>query len=192
MLTLPKTKLFCLGNFFPWVALCHQTWFNHPKIDLVADDFSLYRFRSLLVCWKHQIVFEVQTGNKHRNYHSSITSKQIQSCDTPLYSSLPFPLIQEVYFPSITVCNINQVEGSFLKDIDIYGNLSQLNVLYDEYISGRDRDLTSNEESLLKSIQWIQSTNLTHGKSITEFTRYLAKKVMHVYLCIHLFRLMSF
>ena len=117
---------------------------------------------------------------------------KIQSCDTPLYSSLPFPLIQEVYFPSITVCNINQVEGSFLKDIDIYGNLSQLNVLYDEYISGRDRDLTSNEESLLKSIQWIQSTNLTHGKSITEFTRYLAKKVMHVYLCMNLFRLMSF
>ena len=42
------------------------------------------------------------------------------------------------------------MEGSFLKEIDIYGNLSQQNVLYDEYISGRNRDLTQEEEKLLK------------------------------------------
>ena len=76
-------------------------------------------------------------------------------------------ILQEVYFPSITVCNINQVEGSFLREIGIYGNLSQLNVLYDEYISGRERDLTWKDQTFLESIQWLKSTNLTHDKSIT-------------------------
>ena len=45
------------------------------------------------------------------------------------------------------------MEGSFLKEIDIYGNLSQQNVLYDEYISGRNRDLTQEEQKLLKRLE---------------------------------------
>ena len=55
--------------------------------------------------------------------------------------------------------------------VGIYGNLSQLNVLYDEYISGRDRDLTLEEQKLLQSIDWLRSIDLLHDKSITAFTR---------------------
>ena len=43
---------------------------------------------------------------------------------------------QDVVFPSITVCNLNQLEASFLMDINAYGNLNKTNDLLDEFIFG--------------------------------------------------------
>ena len=39
---------------------------------------------------------------------------------------------QDVVFPSITICNLNQVEASFLKDLGIFGNNMMTKILFDE------------------------------------------------------------
>jgi hypothetical protein len=58
-----------------------------------------------------------------------------------------------------------------LKKIGIYGNLTQLEALFDEYISGRSESQTEKEKRILKSIPWIDTVDLKYGKSITYFTR---------------------
>ena len=43
---------------------------------------------------------------------------------------------QHVIFPSITVCNLNQIEASFLKDLGVYGNKEQTDALIKEFKLG--------------------------------------------------------
>lgn len=80
--------------------------------------------------------------------------------------------LQDVYFPAITVCNINQVEASFLRQIDIGRNLSQMNALYDEYITGHaQQHLEPEADAMLQTIQWLKTVDLKRNTSITDFTR---------------------
>ena len=55
-------------------------------------------------------------------------------------------------FPSITVCNQNQVEASFLRDLNIHGNTGKVNLLFDEFIHGHDRNLSKEEEEFLDNV----------------------------------------
>ena len=77
--------------------------------------------------------------------------------------------IKEVYFPSITVCNINQVEASFLKKIGIHGNLSQTNAIFDQYITGKEGGITKEQEDILETIPWLKEVDLLQ-EPITSFT----------------------
>ena len=49
----------------------------------------------------------------------------------------------------MTICNINQVEASFLKENNAYGNITRMNILFDEYINGRQGNLSKDEEAYL-------------------------------------------
>ncbi len=68
-----------------------------------------------------------------------------RSCNSLRFSFGLFS--QEVFFPAITVCNINQVEASFMKQIGIYHNLSQMRALYNEFISGGHEESEDKEHS---------------------------------------------
>ena len=60
---------------------------------------------------------------------------------------------QEVVFPSMTICNLNQVEASFLKENDAYGNMTKMNVLLNEFIKGRKGNLSKHDETYLNQMK---------------------------------------
>ena len=61
-------------------------------------------------------------------------------------------IFQDVEFPSITVCNLNQVEASFMKDLGIYGNTTMTKLLYKEYINGHNSTLSHEEEAFVNKV----------------------------------------
>ena len=52
----------------------------------------------------------------------------------------------------MTVCNLNQVEASFLKDLGIFGNTTMTKLLFNEFINGRQNNLTQEEEEFIKKV----------------------------------------
>ena len=50
------------------------------------------------------------------------------------------------------MCNVNQVEASFLMEHGFHGNLSQTSALFDEYISGKKGGLTEDQKKQLESL----------------------------------------
>ena len=58
-------------------------------------------------------------------------------------------------FPSITICNLNQVTATSIKHIfpHLVKMDHRINVLIDEFISGRDNNLTEKEEKIVENIQ---------------------------------------
>ena len=59
---------------------------------------------------------------------------------------------QELYFPTITVCNLNQVEASRLEAMGVYGNKSRMDAVFDEFIIGRKGDISEKEQNILDSL----------------------------------------
>ena len=68
---------------------------------------------------------------------------------------------QEVVWPTITVCNLNQIEASFLKDLGVYGNVELTNVLKNEFVLGRQGKLSPEHENLVNQIKDLVGPNLT-------------------------------
>ena len=56
-------------------------------------------------------------------------------------------------FPSITICNLNQLEASFMKDFSAFGNTSLTNLMINEFIKGHQRNLTEVEEKTINEIK---------------------------------------
>ena len=61
--------------------------------------------------------------------------------------------LKEAIFPSLTVCNFNQLEASFMKELGIYGNKNLTDLLLKEFMIGRQENLTEFEMELLKEIK---------------------------------------
>ena len=72
--------------------------------------------------------------------------------------------MQEVEWPSITICNVNQVEASSLKDVNAYdvatGNVNKQlsDLLIHEYILGHNKDISQDHKNLINSINDIVKT----------------------------------
>ena len=64
----------------------------------------------------------------------------------------------------MTVCNQNQVEASFLKDLDMYGNTEMVKLLFDEFINGHQRNLSLSEKQLLNNV--LSNISVGHKSSI--------------------------
>ena len=56
-------------------------------------------------------------------------------------------------FPSVTVCNQNQVEASFLKEMNIYGNATKIRHLFNDFINGHQRNLSTEEKKLSENLK---------------------------------------
>ena len=53
----------------------------------------------------------------------------------------------------MTICNINQVEASFLKENNAYENITRMKLFFNEFIKGRQGNLSKDEETYLKEIK---------------------------------------
>lgn len=47
--------------------------------------------------------------------------------------------LTEVFFPSVVVCNINQVRKSFFEELGIYDNETFIRQIYYDYIEGKSK-----------------------------------------------------
>ena len=71
-----------------------------------------------------------------------------------LYSRLHKQFLQDVVFPSITVCNLNQMEASFFRYLNASGNATLTNLLINEFLNGRPENLTENEKIIIDDIKY--------------------------------------
>ena len=60
--------------------------------------------------------------------------------------------MQDVTFPSITICNLNKIEASFLKELNLYGNQDATDNLMKEFIDGRNGNKSQQEEAEIKQV----------------------------------------
>ena len=72
------------------------------------------------------------------------TSEFIQSTvQTTLDGSVP---LSEVFFPSVVVCNINQIRKSFFAELGFYENDTLVRIMYEDFIKGTmDSDWEASE-----------------------------------------------
>ena len=70
-------------------------------------------------------------------------------------------------FPSITVCNLNKIEASFLKEVGINGDPDAVDTLMKEFIDGRNESLTKVEEDTIEKVKNFIGLNYT----FQEFSR---------------------
>jgi hypothetical protein len=49
--------------------------------------------------------------------------------------------LSEVFFPSVVVCNINQVRKSFFEELGIYDNETFIRQIYFDFIEGKSRSI---------------------------------------------------
>ena len=54
--------------------------------------------------------------------------------------------LSEVFFPSVVVCNINQVRKSFFEELGIYDNETFIRQIYYDYIEGGSKKMGNHEE----------------------------------------------
>ena len=55
-------------------------------------------------------------------------------------------------FPSVTICNLNKIEASFLKELNLYGNQDATDNLMKEFIDGRNGNKSQQEEAEIKQV----------------------------------------
>ena len=60
--------------------------------------------------------------------------------------------MQDVTFPTITICNLNKIEASFLKELNIYGDQDAVENLMKEFIDGRNGNKSQQEEAEIKQV----------------------------------------
>ena len=51
------------------------------------------------------------------------------------------------------MCNLNQLEASLLKSLDIYGNITLTNLVINEFVKGRQEELTQQEKMIMDKIK---------------------------------------
>ena len=86
-------------------------------------------FRSLF--WTLIIMASVGSGGffLHNNTSEFLNS----TVQTTLDGSVP---LSEVYFPSVVVCNINQIRKSFFAELGFYENDTLVRIVYEDFIKG--------------------------------------------------------
>ena len=67
------------------------------------------------------------------------------------WMSVHLLFFQDVFFPSVVVCNINQIRKSLFRGLGIT-NYSDIELLYHQFYSGIDRDLTDRELEIISSL----------------------------------------
>jgi len=88
--------------------------------------------------------------------------------------------LSEVFFPSVVVCNINQVRKSFFAELGIYNNESFIRQVYTDFILGKANHTNENfedsarkravHEQIMKDYLAKQNETLETKTSITWFT----------------------
>ena len=75
-------------------------------------------------------------------------------------------------FPSITVCNLNKIEASFLRDLDIYGDGKATKIVLDEFIDGRNTNLTEKQKVQVQKVKILNIWKGAIDLAMTDFMKY--------------------
>ena len=73
--------------------------------------------------------------------------------------------LTEVFFPSVVVCNINQVRKSFFQELGIYDNETFIRQIYYDYIEGK----SSNSENIYNKHKKDGEKIALHEKILKEY-----------------------
>ena len=123
---------------------CQTTRYNHKgeeKTILNAKDLMISRkkrsrlnaFRSAF--WTLIVMLSVVSGGF---FLSNNTSEFLNATvQTTLDGSVP---LSEVFFPSVVVCNINQIRKSFFAELGFYENDTLVRIMYEDFIKGTQAD----------------------------------------------------
>ena len=65
--------------------------------------------------------------------HNNTSEFLHSTVQTTLDGSVP---LSEVYFPSVVVCNINQIRKSFFAELGFYENDTLVRIMYEDFIKG--------------------------------------------------------
>ena len=82
--------------------------------------------------------------------------------------------LQEVYWPSITLCNLNQAEASYWKSIGAHSNTTKKLEILQEYFAGTSREGLQKSKSKFPIVRVIQN----HIVGGTKFSRKLIKNAI--------------
>lgn len=79
--------------------------------------------------------------------------------------------LSEVFFPSVVVCNINQVRKSFFEELGIYDNETFIRQIYYDYIEGKSSNTLHSDSD---------SDHSRHGQDEKQIA--LHEKILKEYL----------
>ena len=75
--------------------------------------------------------------------HNNTSEFLHSTVQTTLDGSVP---LSEVFFPSVVVCNINQIRKSFFAELGFYENDTLVRIMYEDFIKGTmDADWEASE-----------------------------------------------
>ena len=111
----------------PTRQACH----NHGRRNNSQNQPSLTysAFRSCF--WTLIIMTSVVAGGFF--LHNNTSEFLHSTVQTTLDGSVP---LSEVFFPSVVVCNINQIRKSFFDELEFYENDTLVRIMYEDFIKG--------------------------------------------------------
>ncbi|TRY72690.1 hypothetical protein TCAL_05397 [Tigriopus californicus] len=135
--------LFALLLFFLRL-LFGTTWTSlHGWFYMTSTDRKIWRFLWTMIVLTSIGVASVFVYKATEDFSEATVVTTIHSTTVPL---------SEVYFPAVTVCNINQVRKSFFNDLDIDNNVSVVDLLYEQFYTGSEHEPLPDEKEFMKSL----------------------------------------
>ena len=157
-----------------------QTYCEHTSLHgwyYIAKDSKFWKIIWTFIVLASIIVASLFIYKAAEDFTKSTVVTTIQSTTVPL---------SEVYFPAVTVCNINQVSESierkklfwnralffkvrksFFNDLNINNNVSIVDLLYQQFYTGSDTHPTEEEQEFMRTL----FTSETYVKSELKYVR---------------------
>ena len=106
------------------------------------------------IYWSFSVIVSLVFGVSYmifhiQEYRNSMPITSLENVTIPL---------SDVYFPSIAVCNINQVRQSYFEELGVDLRKEFVNRIYQKYIEGKNIDGTNDIKSLSEDEQRIVQT----------------------------------
>ncbi|CAB4068103.1 ASICN [Lepeophtheirus salmonis] len=124
-----------------WREYCEQTslhgWFY------IGSDKSIWRIIWLLIVAASIGIASIFIYEAVEDFTKSTVVTTIYSTTVPL---------SEVYFPAVTICNINQVRKSFFNDLNINNNRTIVDLLYQQFYTGSKNFPNPDEAEFIRNL----------------------------------------
>ena len=83
-------------------------------------------------------------------------------------------------FPTLSVCNLNQIEASTMMELGVYGDANLTGILLKEFILGNKENLTENATKLVDTIKHI----LFNYSGAEDFAHFASQPCWNLFLSI--------
>ena len=93
------------------------------------------------------------------SYFISLNIDQFLKSDTRTTIESTTASLQDIIFPSIYVCNVNQVTKSFLRTLDAGNGSDTINLLFNEFLDGVGPDTREDPATLSRMISKLKSVH---------------------------------